>query len=58
MYINDGRLSAVLNCERRHQVAYKKGEPVYKDKAKTVKETGIWKLADNKGYLVEVNFIV
>jgi integrase len=34
-------------------VAYKKGEPVFTDKKKTVRESAIWYLADGKGYLVD-----
>ena len=37
-------------------MAYQKGEPVYRDKAKTVKEPGIWRLKDSKLYLAEVNY--
>ena len=34
---------------------YEKTEPVYRDKAKTIKEPGIWRLADG-GYLAEVSY--
>ena len=34
---------------------YQKTEPVYRDKAKTIKEPGIWRLTDGK-YLAEVNY--
>lgn len=38
------------------KMAYQKGEPVYRDKAKTVKEPGVWRLKDSKLYLAEVNY--
>ena len=37
--------------------SYMKGEPVWIDKEKKVREAGLWKAKDGKGYIAEVSYI-